>query len=243
MIHETLTYLKGHANPSSILSFDMSLTGTGICHFENGEFNKSKVVKTSTNDGTIRQRLAKIRAAFVKSLTKHKPQVVALEAISVFTNPNSAKVLSMVYGQLLSAATEVVPDALFVSVTTTQIKKVGTGDGKSDKNLVLLGVFQRFGVSLSNDNEADAFCAGVAARDLLRVADNYTFDAENPKFLINYRKGRDKLTQKFLAEAGIDDAIFEVCLSAAGGSGTLTVLKENDYKVYVDTYKRIYDAS
>lgn len=64
-------------------------------------------------------------------------------------------------------------------VTPTQLKKYVTGSGGAGKNLMILGVYKRWGVEFDNDNLADAYALARVAHDVDRFR---TGDTDIPKF-------------------------------------------------------------
>jgi Holliday junction resolvasome RuvABC endonuclease subunit len=142
----------------SVVAFDLSLTGTGIC-FRDGS---TMTVKTKAKDGD--RRLLEIEEAAKIAVSRdrlgQRPTLAVLEDIP--QNSFAAKPISMVHGVVRSALIKAgVPYAL---VTAATLKAYATGKGSGDKVPMAIAALKRAGREFADDNQTDAFwlwCAGL----------------------------------------------------------------------------------
>lgn len=226
-----------------ILAADFSVSSTGYAVIDmDGKLLDSGEIKTSTQDGTLQQRLWKIFKGFEEVVKKHPCCIFSYEMISVFSNPSSAIKLSMVLAEMYNALSSNSPEPPYiVSVATTSMKKAATGNGMSDKNLILKSVLRTWGVDFDSDDIADAYVAARIALDLVEVKKIYdslkvASEVNLDKFLIDFEKGRVAGLQEKLEESGITKHRFEVIVSLMKGGGQA---KENDYAFYKESRKTI----
>lgn len=62
----------------------------------------------------------------------------------------------------------------FCIVAPTSLKKFATGRGNSDKNMVMMEVFKRWGFSASNSDTSDAFVLAQMAKGVVELGGKYT---------------------------------------------------------------------
>lgn len=226
-----------------ILAADFSISSTGYAVLDlEGKLIASGEVKTTTQDGTLQQRLWKIFQEFEKIVAQYPCRIFSYEMISVFSNPSSATKLSMVLCEMynaLSSNSEFPP--YLISTATTSMKKAATGSGSSDKNLILKAVLRTWGEDFDSDDVADAYVAARIALDTIKMKQIYDdlkakSEDKMEKFLIDFEKGRVKGLTEMLDAAHISKHRFEVIISLMKGGGQA---KENDYAFYRSSRKEI----
>jgi Holliday junction resolvasome RuvABC endonuclease subunit len=236
-------FISKKKNSPCILAADFSVSSTGYAVIDlDGKLLDSGEIKTTTQDGTLQQRLWKIFKGFEQIVAKHPCCIFSYEMISVFSNPTSAIKLSMVLAEMYNALSSISEEPPYiVSIATTSIKKAATGSGSSDKNLILKSVFRTWGEDFNSDDTADAYVAARVALDLLKVKDIYFAmrkQSEVPldKFLIDFEKARLKGLKEELEKHNIEKHRFEVIVSLMKGGGQA---KENNYDFYKESRKAI----
>ena len=151
-----------------VIGIDLSLTGTGVVIInEKGEhieqLIRSKPPK-SKNPTTEIMRIMKIRDEI--SFGEEKIALAAIEGISFMSrNTTSTSQLSglnyMVREKLFNA------NIPFVIIAPSSLKKFVTGKGNCGKDIMMLETYKRWGVSITNDNIADAYCLAKVAEALI----------------------------------------------------------------------------
>jgi len=124
------------------------------------------LIETEKN-GSPEGRLHKIYREMGSLFTKYKPDIMAIEKIFFATNAKTAIRVGQAQGvMLLSAATAGVPVVEYAPGT---IKKVVSGDGRSDKRAMQKAVRQMLGPRVRSraggkthfDNSADALAVAL----------------------------------------------------------------------------------
>lgn len=132
------------------LGIDLSLTEPGFCLQPGGN-------PWHYNTGKLRgmARIERIRQEVDCAVRDCKPDIICIEGYS-FGSQGRAVVSAGELGGVVRHGLYLQGYG-FTEVAPSQLKKYATGKGNTDKNLVLLAVYKRWGVDLINDNEADAF--------------------------------------------------------------------------------------
>lgn len=146
-------------NNIKVLGLDLSLTGTGVVILENGKFVKRHLIKSKPSGDlplSELRRIKKIVEEIEMIVAEGIPNVAVIEGLAFMVRNATALVQ-------LSALNYMVRDMLdrykvkFVIVAPTSLKKFITGSGASKKDVMLMETFKRYGVSILNDNECDAY--------------------------------------------------------------------------------------
>lgn len=137
---------------SAYLGIDLSLSATGVAVLAEAG-NIFLTIATSPRE-PISQRLEKIADALVVIARGHQPALIVAEA-QAFAKFGVAA-LGEVHGAVKYAfrkAEVQVP----VYVAPTTLKKFATGSGKAEKSDIKMAIFERWGVKLTDNNQADAY--------------------------------------------------------------------------------------
>lgn len=224
------------ANPY-IIGFDFSLTSTGyvVISSKTGELVDKGTIKTATTDGTLRERLFKISKEFQSLIKKYPASVIGYEMISVFSNPQSALKLMMVLGLMYTCVSGQKGSPPYIlSLAATSLKKAATGNGMSDKNLILKAVYMKWGIDLDSDDIADAFIVSKVAFEAGKVLEIYSKLRDSSgkdldAFLLDISKGRVDGLMEELDKANISAPMYEVVVSLMTSDNSA---RENDYEFY-----------
>src|SRR5438270_3001769 len=117
--------------------------------------------------GPVEARLAALHLGLTQALDKHRPQIVAIEAVFHARNSRSALVLGQARGVALLAAAQA--GARVRSFAPSMIKRAVTGTGRAEKEqvgrmvCVLLGITVRERM-YATDALAAAICGLLRAR-------------------------------------------------------------------------------
>lgn len=151
---------------SRILALDLSLTATGYCVSDKDMVIPKQdgmrwgVIETKGMTG-----MARIQHV-VNRIASHLPaDLVVMEDLAYGQNMPGTAERVMLAGVLRYVL--YLRKQKYVLVSPTSLKKFVVGSGKAEKSAIMLEVFKRFGVSCTNDNEADAVGLAFIGRALL----------------------------------------------------------------------------
>lgn len=176
-----------------VVGIDPSLTGTGIIVLRNGELGKALTTKNEPKLGTI-ERVRRIyeqinnvienlSTCYVNAYIGDKrmirwepPSLIVIEGFSYGSKGRG--VFDIAYlgwrirEELERYRTE--DDIPWLEVSPSQVKQFATGKGNANKEIVLQQVYKRWGVELTNNNQADAYVLAQIGRAYLSEMDNLT---------------------------------------------------------------------
>ena len=185
-----------------VVGIDPSLTGTGIIVLRNGELGKALTTKNEPKLGTI-ERVRRIyeqinnvienlatysSAAYFaanylespplspKKIQWEPPSLIVIEGFSYGSKGRG--VFDIAYlgwrirEELERYRTE--DDIPWLEVSPSQVKQFATGKGNANKEIVLQQVYKRWGVELTDNNQADAYVLAQIGRAYLGEADDLT---------------------------------------------------------------------
>lgn len=148
-----------------VIGLDLSLTNTGVAIIEDGKLLYSGVVKSKPRGDKPIDELQRIVGIVTEVMalilnrklykTAGDPELVVIENLAFMAQGTSLTQLAGLSYLIRYFLTNV--NSKFVLVAPSSLKKFITGKGNGDKNLVLMEVYKRYGLSFTNDNEADAF--------------------------------------------------------------------------------------
>ncbi|MBI5127159.1 crossover junction endodeoxyribonuclease RuvC [Candidatus Roizmanbacteria bacterium] len=142
----------------TILSIDSGIEKTGYAIFKNSKYVASALIKTAKTNST-EVRLEQIYKELKKIFVKYKPEVVVLEQLLFFKNQKTFIRVAQAQGVslLLAAQNKIKVEFL----TPLQIKQSITGYGQADKKSVQKMIKLTTGISIKQDDEADAVACGM----------------------------------------------------------------------------------
>ena len=138
-----------------ILAIDPSLTSTGWA-VGNSEFDL--LFGDLKNDLRGEIRITWIITKLKELLLQHKPNIIAFEDYS-YGSHTSAYDLGELGGfirVLLKEYKDANPTVTILKFAPSELKKFVTGKGDAQKDMIMMKLFQRFGVETANNNQADA---------------------------------------------------------------------------------------
>jgi len=159
------------------LGIDLSLTATGCyCLNETGAMVSSQLIKTKPSgdkpiDGL--RRLMKIRDEIIFEGV----EVVCIEGMAFSVRKTTAltQLSGLNYLVREASLSNGIP---FFIVAPTSLKKFITGKGNCGKDVIMLELFKRYGVTITDNNLADAFGLAMIG---LAVMNKYPFDLIEPQ--------------------------------------------------------------
>ena len=176
-----------------VVGIDPSLTGTGIIVLRNGELGKALTTKNEPKLGTI-ERVRRIyeqinnvienlSTCYVNAYIGDKrmirwepPSLIVIEGFSYGSKGRG--VFDIAYlgwrirEELERYRTE--DDIPWLEVSPSQVKQFATGKGNANKEIVLQQVYKRWGVELTDNNQADAYVLAQIGRAYLGEVDGLT---------------------------------------------------------------------
>lgn len=176
-----------------VVGIDPSLTSTGIVVLRNGELGKALTTKNEPKLGTI-ERVRRIyeqinnvienlSTCYVNAYIGDKrmirwepPSLIVIEGFSYGSKGRG--VFDIAYlgwrirEELERYRTE--DDIPWLEVSPSQVKQFATGKGNANKEVVLQQVYKRWGVELTDNNQADAYVLAQIGRAYLGEVDGLT---------------------------------------------------------------------
>lgn len=142
----------------TVIGLDLSLTHTGICVLSKDNFETFSVTSKPHGNGHVLEleRMLKIVDRLTAEVEKHKASLVVIEGLAFMARNTTALVQ-------LSGLNYLIRDRLyqrkipFVIVAPSTLKKFITGKGNAQKDHLMLELYKRYGVTILDNNESDAF--------------------------------------------------------------------------------------
>lgn len=143
----------------SSIGIDLSLTCTGIVVLENGNMSLKETIKTKPNGPTPTaeiERLHEIIEGIEGHLGEFMPTIAVIEGIAFMARNTSslAQLAALNYMTRSLVYNYKIP---FVIVAPTSLKKFITGSGVAEKGVLMMEVYKRYGVTISDNNVCDAY--------------------------------------------------------------------------------------
>ena len=153
---------KKAAASKTFLGLDLSLTGTGIFVLRGAIMRWREIATKPADFAHSLVRVEYIANEVVDYVNKFKPDFIVVEDYFTGRNPRAIIQLcelgTIVRYKLLKSG-----HPLLV-VAPTQLKKFVLGKGSGPKELILKGVFKKWGVDVNSNNLADACTLAYLAR-------------------------------------------------------------------------------
>ncbi len=148
------------------LGLDISLTATGLVVLDGNkmvhkQILRSKKLGDKPIDETV--RLTRLAEDIHEVVKEHRPDAVAIEGLAFAIRKTTS------FAQLAALQFMVRRDLIHYTeppliVAPTTLKKFVTGKGNAQKDVMLLEIFKRWGVTFFDDNEADAYALARTAQ-------------------------------------------------------------------------------
>lgn len=143
------------------IGIDPSLTGTGVVVLKGGKLIEKHLIKSKRVDETHASevvRLNYIKDAVMGIVTMHDPDVVCMEGLAFMAKNTTALVqLAGLNYMIRSAMTTHDHNVEWAIIAPSSLKKFITGKGTGQKDLVMLEIYKRYGVTMDDNNVADAY--------------------------------------------------------------------------------------
>lgn len=153
------------------LGLDLSLVHTGVALLEDGK----QILRTGikTKPSKLKRPIDEIKRMqdivdqVMEIVTDNRPDVVVIEGIA-FMSRNSTALAQLAALNYMIRAQLMMKGIGFLIVAPTSLKKFITNKGNAQKDEVMLAIFKRYGVTITDNNEADAYGLaqlGLAIKD------------------------------------------------------------------------------
>jgi crossover junction endodeoxyribonuclease RuvC len=147
------------------LGIDLSLTHTGLAVLNDGKLvRKNSIITKPKGKRPIDEitRLELIATQICDVIDEIKPDIAAIEGIAFMASKTTA--LAQLSGLNYMLRRELMRRSIpFVIVAPSSLKKFITGKGNAQKDEMMLAIHKRWGVTITDDNEADAYALAHVA--------------------------------------------------------------------------------
>jgi crossover junction endodeoxyribonuclease RuvC len=138
------------------IGLDLSLTGTGIVVLDStGVVITQDLIKTNSKQ-EMEERFDNIIDQIDTIIENYKDKIIYMEGLSFGSSGQSMLELAGLHYIVRHAFWRYKYN--FTVIPPSKIKKFITGKGNCKKELMLLYVFKKFGVTIEENNIADAYC-------------------------------------------------------------------------------------
>jgi crossover junction endodeoxyribonuclease RuvC len=141
------------------LGLDLSLTGTGVIVLDGGKIKLRKLIKSKPGgDKPVDElrRIRKIVEEIEMIVSEQQPEIAVIEGLAFMVRNATALVQLSALNYMVRAVLDDY-NIPFVIIAPTSLKKFVTSNGKAKKDEMMLETYKRYGVSIANDNECDAY--------------------------------------------------------------------------------------
>ena len=163
------------------IGLDLSLTGTGVVVLNDGKLIEQKLIKSKpTPDGKPKDEVIRIRTIVDDiglMVEKYHPSVGVIEGLA-FMVKNATALVQLSALNYFTRSMLMNSGVPFIIVAPTSLKKFATSNGAAKKDVMLIEVYKRWGVTILDDNINDAYC----------LAQDWPYWVVIVKLLLNYKK-------------------------------------------------------
>ena len=142
------------------LGLDLSLTGTGVVVLNDGKIVKQRLIKSKPiSDGKPSDEVKRIRKIVEEIeliVGDSTPTIAVIEGLA-FMVKNATALVQLAALNYMTRAMLMDYNVPFLIIAPTSLKKFVTGNGAAKKDVMLIETYKRWGVSILNDNECDAY--------------------------------------------------------------------------------------
>lgn len=152
------------------IGLDLSLVGTGVVILENGKIIKQSLIKSKpSGDKPVDEvkRIQGIVSEIEYIISDYVLDIAVIEGMA-FMAKNTTALVQLSALNYMTRALLMGYETPFVIVAPTSLKKFVTGNGAAKKDVMLIEIYKRYGVSIMDDNEADAYSLSQVGLALLK---------------------------------------------------------------------------
>ena len=153
------------------IGLDLSLTGTGVVVLEDGKIIEQQLIKSKpVPDGKPIDEVNRIRGIVNEIeliVNDFKPEISVIEGLA-FMVRNATALVQLSALNYMTRAMLIDHKVPFIIVAPTSLKKFITSNGAAKKDVMLMETFKRYGVTILDDNECDAYGLAQVGLALLK---------------------------------------------------------------------------
>lgn len=241
------------------MGFDFSKTSTGygVVNLNNGNMVEHGLIETGRKEhGSDYKRFGKIYSDILDLLREFHPVFIGYESVRVKTQISSFKDLSMALSAFSIARYKAESKGFFkpyvISFNPSHIKTVSTAGSDAEKQDVVSGIEEYYGLDDLSDDEADALACCKLGWYFTNVQGAYesarnmsVSNIDDPddayEFLLDVYKRRNTVFETCLAS--YKDEGVDAVLGAISGPAGLNNLSKNSISTYyeaMDKVKKLY---
>jgi len=140
----------------TVLGIDPSLTATGCVKLKDGSILSKQLIKTKPSGSLPIEELGRLQ--YIRdSIDTTDVKIAAVEGLAMMSRKSTSLVQLSGLNYFIREYLQL-SEVPFIIVPPTVLKKFITGKGNSPKELMLLEVYKRYGVSFDDNNTCDAYC-------------------------------------------------------------------------------------
>ena len=141
------------------IGIDLSLTGTGVVVIRDGKLVKQELIKSKPAGKKNIDELNRIKNIVTKIediVSIYSPDIAVIEnlAFGIVKTTSLTQLAGLNYFTRAMLTDAEIP---FVLVAPTTLKKFATGKGNCPKDNIMMEIYKRWHVTMTNNNLADAF--------------------------------------------------------------------------------------
>jgi crossover junction endodeoxyribonuclease RuvC len=141
------------------IGIDLSLTGTGVVVIRDGKLVKQELIKSKPAGKKNIDELNRIKNIVTKIediVSIYSPDIAVIEnlAFGIVKTTSLTQLAGLNYFTRAMLTDAEIP---FVLVAPTTLKKFATGKGNCPKDNIMMEIYKRWHVTMTNNNVADAY--------------------------------------------------------------------------------------
>jgi Holliday junction resolvasome RuvABC endonuclease subunit len=180
--------MSGLSDQTVYIGIDPSLTGTGVCILDAYGGHSVRTIKTTPKTHpNIYRRIDCIVNAITEIAGRHADPRICIERVFVSPKNMNSQQHLIVLGYMIRRML-FWGGLMFIEVSPMTLKKFVCGNGKAEKSMMLMRVYQHWDVSADDDNQADAVGLAHMAQAIEGVRDGGDL-ASWPKYQVEIVQG------------------------------------------------------
>jgi len=151
------------------MGIDLSLTGTGLVVIKDGKIVEQQLIKSKPVGNKPIDELARIRKIVEQireTVDKYRPDVAVIENLAFMARNTTALTQLAGLNYFCRAMLKDYGVPFYLCAPTT-LKRFATGKGNCPKDNIMMEVYKRWHVTITNNNLADGFILSKIGQALL----------------------------------------------------------------------------
>ena len=156
------------------IGLDLSLTDSGVVCLRDGDIAIHNIKTKPDEFSNSLLRAEKIADGVFGYVSEYKPNFIVVE--DYFVGRNSKAVINLCELGTLVRYKLLKGGFPFRTIAPNQLKKFCLGKGNAGKELILKGIYKKWGIDVDNNNTADAVVLAYVARALYYTINELEID-------------------------------------------------------------------